>query len=388
MTLQKKLIEVDLYTYDRYINGYNAPSIDYDGVSIKKSLIISDNSYSSVRDLEKEIKNEILKKPSVNKLTTQKTIHFMPGTKFNRQMFRSMFPNVKIKLDPSKSDIVCYDSNLTVSIGSGYKYAHQYAMPSGKSIYADEKFRSIISTANSHRYSNFSVDESKLGLPCKISQLTHVGYSYMISTEQYEKIVKLLSLNVPLITAEDLFVSSDSTEYKQKDIDLDEIVNIYKQAISGDKDVSKTGIDFVCTLSTEKYLPIQCLILGMTPNKFNSPRIDIFHKMIDSKYPKLRGVVRSSISSLAQLIESIHVILAAQSYYSKSVDYQMFFDLLNHPDFSSRFTQSLTGGDYFTVGINITPNHKMFGLEGDSVESPEGVPLNGAPSSGPNEFIL
>lgn len=383
MTMQKVtyyLLNVPYYTIGRY---QSITKLDSTHIDKKEGYIIK-----SVADVNKIIEQNRQNVKFIESLDGIKNVRFLPHVKFNRGLFKQMYPDINVRRLDGKADAIIYDSkNMLLSSNiqnSIYDNQSNLVVDYYLAYCLADKSMCNISSID-----NIPIDWNAW-------QRTSYNKSFsVIETHHIDKAIEMFKVDLPYIDVSHVFTGA-KTEMRKENLTLEDLRALYEQVSHKDMSIRRVGADILVSLDTSRYLPIQTLLWGACGLAMvKSHKTEVFAKYVQDLGIYIPNGMSQSNRSMGTFTSSplyyINGFISNLNHnaYTESMEYQLLSDLVNKIMIDQIKSKALTGCpnlelDNFQI---IFKHPKMSGV--NLISANMSAEVSGhTPQEEPNEWIL
>lgn len=297
---------------------------------LEASHIEEKNGYflSDKNQIEKSIQSLQDKITFIKSLDGIKNVKFFPNTKFNRSLFRQMYPDINIRRSNEKAEAIIYDKRIF-----NVRFQDEVITYCGQTdIYVDYYLSRLLAEPQSCKIK--SLNNTTINFS-KWKSAGHNNMVRIIKDEHIDHILNAMTNNLPYIDISNVFENA-KTEMRNENLDLENLKSIYEQISHKDPNIQRVGADILVSLDTTKYLPIQTFLWGFCNlGRIKSHKIELFVKYmadngISIYMPKsLSYRANHSFNNYPLVYINDFSDSLCKSAYTESMDYNLLSDFIN-----------------------------------------------------------
>lgn len=265
----------------------------------------------------------------IKSLNGIKNVKFAKDVRFNRSLFKEMYPSVNVRRDIEKAEAIIFDDkkhNASLMLGV---YEIQ------PNLYVDYYLGVLLSETQKHTVSK--IDDIEID---KVQCKKFESYANRITQYAYpefyiNQVINDFSGKVPYIHISDVFESAE-TKMRAENIALEEITTMWQQITHSEINIRRLGADLIASLDTKKYLPLQVLIWDLADTTgIKSSKVDVFRKYlrdhhIDTSKPKSNYYwSHGSFEQRPLQFISNTVACFGEKPFTADMDYEIFSEFIN-----------------------------------------------------------
>lgn len=267
------------YHQTRHLNQMFVPG----DIAVKKVVIYNPKLVSSY-------------KYKIDKLGPDvKSVRFVLRTRFNRQTFRQMYPNLQVKY--TKADCLIYDQDALI----GSKHHSIYKL--GEHYISYNIWRALTDLTRYYNPPPNTFKNTALGTYGEDVKSGKIKIydckTFDVGNDYYLDMRPFLADQTPIITVKDVFQSAES-EFRNESLSLEDIISIYDQITNRNEDIHKIGIDLLSMINPEKYFPIMFFFYALH-TKFNTAKGSILYKFVNEKLREFKVSTYYSSNATPQI---------------------------------------------------------------------------------------
>lgn len=331
------------YDYGHYVSyNYSAGRGNNTTMTVKPEdvsvcdIYINDKPNTSISSIDYF---DVAKASKIKSLDGIKNVKFVPHTKFNRALFKQMYPSINVRRDTDKAEAVIYDE-YSINVNRTCAYRALYFCPQ-HNIYVESSLQYQLRHINTPvQIGPYLFDKNSLDIAA--------GVFYYCDIKEIDNISSLMTYNVPLIHVNDVFSTAD-TSMRQESISFDDLTKIADQVFHKDLNIRKLGIEILSELDMKKYLPIQVFLFNSADTRgVKSPKIDVFSSYLAKVNLNLNYAYtnRNSDRVMALIYKIVHNIrLWDSNEFNEDMDYAIF-DKFIHLYYKNFISKNMIDGSY------------------------------------------
>ena len=334
ISIKNKLIPNNVHLSD---SDFNIVKIDFDAASYRY-----DDSYNYNKSASLKVEPKYLFDKS--KLKDAKTYYFVPGTKFDREYFKRLYPNLKYTRLLDKVDIIIYDNaavhnNILDKFTPREKWGEYKIELHDKTIYLKD-----YETQRAVSYSK-STNLTILGSSKNPASSSVSYYGQYIKKEISDKYL------CKMVHIDDVFTEM-SSDLLAENLDKESCLNILSQVLSNNVGTKKAAVETI--LNYKGYSLCKSIVLSFVgkTNMLKSANLDIHTRAGGRSY-----YVNHYRDPFWNFIESVSTDINKSP---DGKDKELALTLINSPILQSYFIKSEVPFklEFFLSNDNAGPNKR------------------------------
>ena len=276
-------------------------------------------------------------------------IHFLKGTNFDRDFFRRMYPSINIRHKPETADLIVYDEKSMFSNDRVPKTYYKY----GDTVFGHDMLaamltlREFIQNANGGSYYYLRGTVKLAEDTIKLVELANACYAKQYSvvhlTDRNEYFETLSALSKPYLHVSNILKKMESSQ-RSNNLSLEELVTLFDQVSSNNKDSIVTALETLIMYDSDKYLPVQTLLLKYALEEKSeltgagsSKKLQLFC----SAY-SIRNDYSSMFSNINSFFNSFSTKIMGAAVSTKT-DFEILSKFIRSPTFMSKIIEKSFG---------------------------------------------
>jgi hypothetical protein len=275
-------------------------------------------------------------------------IHFLKGTNFDRDFFRRMYPSINIRHKPETADLIVYDEKSLFSNDKVPKTYYKYndVVFGYDTLSAMLTLREFIQNVSGGSYYYLKGTVKLVGDTCRLVDLANACYlkQYKVThlVDRNEYFDTLAALSKPYLHVSNILKKMESSQ-RSNNLSLEELITLFDQVSSNNKNSIITALETLIMYDSEKYLPVQTLLLKYAleeksemTSAGSSKKLQIFCSTysIRNEYSSMFSNINSFFGSFSSKI---------MGAASPNTDFEILSKFIRSPTFMSKIIEKSFG---------------------------------------------